>query len=208
MSANASDSDGSVTKVEFFRGATSLGVDTSAPYAVTWSNAATGSYSLTAVATDNQGATTTSGAIAVTVQAAQSDTTPPSVPTGLASPSQTNTTISLGWNASTDNVGVTGYDVYRGGSSIATVPGTSYTAGGLSPSTAYTFQVRARDGAGNTSALGSPLTVSTKANPPPGGKRVLGYFAQWGIYARNYRVKNIDTSGSAAKVTHDLVIPR
>ncbi|HEU4665546.1 MAG TPA: glycosyl hydrolase family 18 protein [Dokdonella sp.] len=202
VNATASDSDGSVTKVEFFRGATSLGVDTSSPYSVTWSNAAAGSYSLTAIATDNLGATTTSGAVSVTVQASQNDTTPPSVPTGLASPSQTNTTISLAWNASTDNVGVTGYDVYRGGSSIATVAGTSYTAGGLSPSTAYSFQVRARDGAGNTSAPTAPITVSTTANPPPGGKRVLGYFAQWGIYARNYRVKNIDTSGTAARLTH------
>lgn len=202
VSANASDSDGSITKVEFFRGATSLGVDTSAPYSVTWSNAGAGSYSLTAVATDNQGATKTSGAVSITVQVSQTDTSPPSVPSGLTSPSQTDTTITLAWSASTDNIGVAAYDVYRNGTLIGS-PGTNgFSATALTPSTSYTFQVRARDAAGNASALGSPLTVSTKATPPPGGKRVLGYFAQWGIYARNYRVKNIDTSGSAAKVTH------
>jgi chitinase len=202
LGANASDSDGSITKVEFFRGATSLGVDTSAPYGVTWSNAAAGNYSLTAVATDNQNATSTSAAVTVTVQATQNDTTPPSVPTGLSSPSQTDTTITLAWNASTDNVGVVAYDVYRGGALIGSPSTTGFTATALAPSTSYTFQVRARDAAGNASAPGSPFTVSTKATPPPGGKRVLGYFAQWGIYARNYRVKNIDTSGSAAKITH------
>lgn len=202
LGANASDSDGSITKVEFFRGGTSLGVDTSAPYGVTWSNAAAGNYSLTAVATDNQNATSTSAAVTVTVQATQNDTTPPSVPTGLSSPSQTDTTITLAWNASTDNVGVVAYDVYRGGALIGSPSTTGFTATALAPSTSYTFQVRARDAAGNASAPGSPFTVSTKATPPPGGKRVLGYFAQWGIYARNYRVKNIDTSGSAAKITH------
>jgi chitinase len=202
MSANASDVDGSIAKVEFFRNGTSLGGDTSAPYGVTWSAAAAGSYSLTAVATDNQNATTTSVAVSVTVQAAQNDTTPPSVPTGLTSPSQTDTTITLAWNASTDNVGVVAYDVYRGGTLIGSPATTGFTATALSPSTSYAFQVRARDAAGNASASSAPLTVTTKANPPPGGKRLLGYFAQWGIYARNYRVKNIDSSGSAAKITH------
>ena len=38
--------------------------------------------------------------------------------------------------------------------------------------------------------------------PPPGGAKVVGYFAEWGVYGRNYHVKNIDTSGSAAKLTH------
>jgi chitinase len=67
FTANASDADGTVSKVEFFSAGISLGSDASAPYSVTWSNVAAGSYSVTAVATDNQGATTTSSAIAVTV---------------------------------------------------------------------------------------------------------------------------------------------
>jgi chitinase len=67
LTANASDADGTIAKVEFFNGGTSLGSKTSAPYTVTWSNVSAGSYSITAVATDNAGATTTSSAVAVTV---------------------------------------------------------------------------------------------------------------------------------------------
>jgi chitinase len=67
ITASASDNDGSVSKVEFFNGATSLGSATAAPYTITWSNVANGTYSLTAKATDNKGAVTTSGAVSVTV---------------------------------------------------------------------------------------------------------------------------------------------
>lgn len=67
LTANATDSDGSVAKVEFFAGATKLGEDTSAPFSFTWSNVAAGTYSLTARATDNSGATTTSAPVTVSV---------------------------------------------------------------------------------------------------------------------------------------------
>ncbi|KRA76882.1 chitinase [Lysobacter sp. Root667] len=205
VSANASDSDGSVAQVEFFRGTVSLGVDTSSPYSVTWSNASAGSHAFKAVATDNQGASTTSATSTITVTAPSTDTTPPSVPGGLSSPSQTSSSISLTWNASTDNSGgsgVAGYDVYRDGSLVGSPTATSYTATGLSANTAYAFRVRARDNAGNASAQSAQISASTTQGGGGGNKRVIGYFAQWGIYGRNYRVKNIDTSGSAAKITH------
>jgi len=67
LQATAADADGSVTKVEFFNGSTSLGSVTAAPYSITWSNVAAGAYSLTAVATDNSGATTTSTTVSITV---------------------------------------------------------------------------------------------------------------------------------------------
>jgi hypothetical protein len=67
IAANASDSDGTVTKVDFYANSTLLGTSTGAPYGITWSNAPAGSYSLTAVATDNGGATTTSSAVSITV---------------------------------------------------------------------------------------------------------------------------------------------
>ncbi|HEY9046939.1 MAG TPA: glycosyl hydrolase family 18 protein, partial [Ohtaekwangia sp.] len=66
LQANASD-NGSVAKVEFFQGATKLGEDTSSPYSYSWSNVAAGSYTLTAKATDNQGATATSAGVTITV---------------------------------------------------------------------------------------------------------------------------------------------
>ncbi|HJT75492.1 MAG TPA: Ig-like domain-containing protein, partial [Chitinophaga sp.] len=67
ITASASDADGTISKVEFYRGTTKLGEATSSPYTYTWSNVAAGSYSLTAVATDNGGAVTTSAAVSITV---------------------------------------------------------------------------------------------------------------------------------------------
>ncbi len=69
LAASASDPDGSVSKVEFFQGATRLGEDTSAPFGFTWSGAAVGTYSVTAKATDNLGNTTSSGPVTVYVNA-------------------------------------------------------------------------------------------------------------------------------------------
>ncbi|MDR0269542.1 glycosyl hydrolase family 18 protein [Paenibacillus sp.] len=91
------------------------------------------------------------------------DTTAPTTPTHLNSPSQTATTITLNWDASQDNVGVTGYDVYQGQTLLTRVTGTTYTVTGLAPQTSYTFTVRAADAAGNISDPSAPLTVSTLA---------------------------------------------
>ncbi len=79
------------------------------------------------------------------------DTSPPTVPGNLRVTGLTSTSVSLAWNASTDNVAVTGYDVFRNGSLLITVPGLTHTVGGLTAGTQYTFTVRARDGAGNVS---------------------------------------------------------
>ena len=73
---DASDADGSVSKVEFFNGAAKLGEDTTAPYGFTWSGVAAGTYTLTARATDNLGATTTSAASTITVNADTQPTCP------------------------------------------------------------------------------------------------------------------------------------
>jgi len=67
IAATASDTDGTISKVEFYQGATKLGEDLSSPFTFAWANAQQGSYSLTAVATDNRGAITTSGAVSVNV---------------------------------------------------------------------------------------------------------------------------------------------
>jgi hypothetical protein len=96
------------------------------------------------------------------------DTVAPSAPTGLASPSHTTNSVALSWTASTDNIGVTGYQILRGGTQVTTTSGPSYTDAGLSPSTSYTYTVKAYDAAGNVSAASSPLTVSTSATSTPG----------------------------------------
>lgn len=99
-----------------------------------------------------------------TITAGTSDTTAPSTPTNLTASGTTQTSTNLSWTASTDNVGVTGYNVYRGTTLLTTVTGTTYTATGLTASTAYTFTVRARDAAGNLSAASNTANVTTLAN--------------------------------------------
>ncbi|WP_438447891.1 fibronectin type III domain-containing protein [Gorillibacterium sp. sgz5001074] len=106
------------------------------------------------------------------------DTEAPSVPTGLAVAGQSESSISLGWTASTDNVGVTGYEVYRDETYAATVTETTYQANGLSPGVAYSFKARALDAAGNRSAFSTTICASTLADktPPtvPGNLTVTG----------------------------------
>ncbi len=90
-----------------------------------------------------------------------SDTTAPSVPTNLVSSSKTTSSVSLSWSASTDDVGVTGYEVFKNGQSVGTTTTTSFTASNLLAGTQYSFTVRARDAVGNYSAQSSALLVTT-----------------------------------------------
>ncbi|MFE9559618.1 carbohydrate binding domain-containing protein [Streptomyces sp. NPDC006487] len=111
------------------------------------------------------------------------DTQAPTVPGSLTSTGKTSTTASLSWTASTDNVGVNGYDVYQGGTKVATSAATSATVSGLTPSTAYAFTVRARDAAGNTSAASNTVNVTTDTGttPPAGFKQAAPYlYLGWG----------------------------
>jgi chitinase len=164
--------------------------------------AASTSYSYRVRARDNAGNASAQGtALAVSTKGTAACSTLPSVPTGLSSPSKTDTSVSLAWNASTPGANCTvQYRVFRGGTQAAQVATTSTTVGGLSPSTTYSFTVAAVNEFGSSAQSGA-LSVTTNAPPPPSGKKVVGYFAQWGIYGRNYHVKNIDTSGSGSKLT-------
>jgi hypothetical protein len=91
------------------------------------------------------------------------DTTPPSAPANLTATATAPSTVSLSWTASTDNNGVTGYDIVRNGTTIGTVSGTTtyYLDASASPGTQYTYTVDARDGAGNVSPPSAPATVTT-----------------------------------------------
>jgi chitodextrinase len=94
------------------------------------------------------------------------DTTAPSTPTGLSATAVGPTTVDLSWTASTDNVGVTGYTVYRNGSALTTVEGStlSYSDTTAAPSTTYTYTVDAFDAAGNHSAQSGPAAATTPAS--------------------------------------------
>jgi Bacterial TSP3 repeat len=96
------------------------------------------------------------------------DNSPPTVPLALSSTQVTAFGVTLVWPASSDNVGVVGYDLYRADQLVASVAGTVYTFNGLSPSSTYQFSVRARDANGNVSASSSPLSVTTLALPSLG----------------------------------------
>ncbi|WP_196885700.1 M4 family metallopeptidase [Aureivirga sp. CE67] len=92
------------------------------------------------------------------------DTQAPSAPTNLAASGTTQTTTQLSWNASSDNVGVTGYDVYRGNTKITTTSSTSYNVSGLTANTSYTFRVKAKDAANNISGYSNTVNVTTLSN--------------------------------------------
>jgi chitodextrinase len=89
------------------------------------------------------------------------DTIHPTIPTGLASASITPTSFTLSWTASTDNVGVTGYNIYKDGTFVAASTSTSASITGLTQSTTYLFTIKAKDAAGNLSAASSALSVTT-----------------------------------------------
>jgi chitinase len=198
---NASTDNVAVTGYEIYRGGTLIATVTGTTYTDTGLTAGT-AYTYTVRARDAAGnRSAASNPITATTTGGGTDTSPPTVPGNLRSTGVTGSTVSLAWNASTDNVGVTGYEIYRGGALVTTVTGTSHTDTGLSAGTAYAYTVRARDAAGNRSAASNAVTATTTGGGG-GGNKVLGYFVQWGVYQRGYHVKNIDTSGSAAKLTH------
>jgi subtilisin family serine protease/chitodextrinase len=89
------------------------------------------------------------------------DTQAPTAPANLAASNITTSSLDLNWDASSDNTGVTGYDIYQGGSLINTVSGTSASVSGLTANTAYSFYVKAKDAAGNISAASNTVNVST-----------------------------------------------
>jgi len=137
---------------------------------VTMSNKANGTYQYVARLTNRFGSTS-SGVLTYTVTKGSTgttaDTTAPTAPTGLAASSITSSGATVTWTASTDNVGVTGYDVSWSGGS-ASVTGTSCAISGLSASTGYTVTVKAKDAAGNVSSAGT-VTFTTSTGSTTGG---------------------------------------
>jgi lysophospholipase L1-like esterase/chitodextrinase len=108
------------------------------------------------------------------------DTSPPTTPGAPTTSNVTNASVTLSWGASSDNTGVSGYDVFRATGSgsfsqVGTATTTTFTNTGLTAATTYRYQVRARDAAGNVSAFTAPVSVTTTGGttttttPPPGG---------------------------------------
>lgn len=122
------------------------------------------------------------------------DDEPPTAPGSPRSTAVTSTTVSLAWDASVDNVGVTGYDVLRGTTVATTSTSTSATVTGLSPNTEYSFTVQARDAAGNKSKPTQAVTVKTSSDG--GGGRTVSNETDYPI--RDFQVTTSSVSSTAA----------
>ncbi|MFT6415431.1 MAG: Zn-dependent metalloprotease/chitodextrinase [Dokdonia sp.] len=174
ISWTASTDNVGVSGYEVFRSGVSQGTTAGASFNATGLSPAT-SYTYAVSAFDAAGNTSGLGSISFTTQSA-ADTQDPTTPTSLTVGAIGNTTVDLLWNAATDNVGVTGYDVYEGANLAGTTSNTSFQVTGLTASTTYSFTVRARDAAGNTSASSNLVTATTTGG---GGSPVVlheGYF--------------------------------
>ncbi|MBP2000991.1 chitinase [Paenibacillus shirakamiensis] len=171
LSWGASTDNVGVTGYNIYNGSTLVTTVTGTSATVSSLTANT-AYSFTVKAKDAAGnLSAASSALSVTTNAATTtDTQAPTAPASLTSTAKTTTSVSLSWNAATDNVGVTGYDVYNGSTLAASVTGTSATVSGLTAGTTYSFTVKAKDAAGNVSAASSALSVkTTDATTTPGG---------------------------------------
>ncbi|MEV4380471.1 glycoside hydrolase family 48 protein [Streptosporangium sp. NPDC049644] len=158
ITADAADSDGTVSKVEFLNGSTVLSTDTTAPYAFDWTNVAAGSYSLTARATDNAGAVTTSTPVGITVTA-DSAATVLATPSTIAVPEGGTADFSVKLSkAPTSNVTVTTART-SGDTDLTVSSGASLTFTTANWNTAQTVRIAAAEDADQTS--GSAEFTST-----------------------------------------------
>lgn len=176
---NASTDNVSVDGYRIRRNGTILGGVTGTATTITGLSPST-SYSFTVQAYDESGNDSPESAPLVVSTSAVTDTTKPSVPTGLTATPASSQRIDLAWNPSTDNVAVSHYVVLRGGEVIdPEVNGTQYAAIGLAPSTSYSFTVQAVDSSGNISNETAPVSATTPANstnpdPVPTSGFVIG----------------------------------
>ena len=164
LAASASDSDGSVAKVEFFAGAALIGSVTAPPYGVTWSNVEAGAYALTAKATDNFGGVSTSTVVSVTVSANAAPTV------SIAAPASGGTyfapaNLSIAANAADADGSVARVDFYANGVSIGSATAAPYNVlwTGVAAG-AYAISAIATDNGGAQTSSG-PVSISVLAGP-------------------------------------------
>ncbi len=165
VTANATDSNGSVVQVDFRAGSTLIGSDTSAPFVITWNNVPAGSYALTALAVDNLGATTTSAVVNITV-----NSPPPLAPTALIATAG-DAQVVLSWSASS---GAASYKVKRATASggpyanVATgVTTTGFTDGTVVNGTTYFYVVSAVGTGGESGDSNQASAIPTAPLTPP-----------------------------------------
>jgi chitodextrinase len=166
VKATASDASG-IAKVEFYVDNSLKATATTVPYSYSWdtNSVGNGQHTLMAKAYDKVDNFSTDS---VTVNVQNGDTQSPAAPTGLTATASSPTTVDLKWNASTDNVGVTGYWVQRNDVTLAQVGNaTTYKDSTAVAGASYSYRVLAVDAAGNLSQPSSPAQVTTPT-PPTG----------------------------------------
>ena len=156
----SADPESGVTGYRIYRDGAALSYTAGTSYTDA-SVAAGTTYSYTVRAINGAALASADSTAATAITPLPTDTEEPSVPQNLHAVTIGTEGAQLAWSAATDNVGVTGYRVYRDGSLLATVVGTSFDDSGLAPATTYSYQVSARDAAGNESEQSESLTVQT-----------------------------------------------
>lgn len=163
IAANASDSDGTISKVEFYNGSTLLGTDTSSPFSFAWSNVAAGNYALKAIATDDDGASTTSAPVSISVLA---PATPASIP-GTIQAEGYSAMSGIQLESTTDT---------GGGQNVGWIETGDWMDYPVNVATAGTYTVRYRvaslNGGGSVQLRSGATTLATTAIPATGGWQV------------------------------------
>jgi hypothetical protein len=164
INASATDSDGTVSKVEFFQGTTKLGEVLTSPYSFVWTSVPAGSYSLTSKATDNLGLATTSTAIAITVTSTNAPTVSITSPVNNAS-FTSGKTITIAATAKATNGTISKVEFYQGATKLGQDTTSPYSfAWAKAPSGNYSLAVKATDSHGvSTTSSSVSITVD---NPP------------------------------------------
>ncbi len=161
LSWTASSDNVGVGGYKVYRNGVQVGTSTLTSFSDTGLTAAT-TYNYTVAACDAAGnCSAQSTAVSVTTPVADSEA--PTVPTGLAASASSATQINLSWAASTDNIGVTGYKVYRNGVQVGVLAGAAFIDTGLAAATAYSYTVAACDAAGNCSEQSTAVSATTLA---------------------------------------------
>jgi chitinase len=141
------------------------------------------------------------------------DTQAPTAPSNLMVAATTSTSISLTWNASSDNVGVTGYDVFQGSNTtpIGMAMSTSFTVTGLTPNTTYTFTVKAEDAAGNVSGASNSVSATTQNGGGGDGQLprriIVGYWHNFDNGSGFIRLRDVSRDFDVINVAFGEPVP-
>ncbi|HSX35776.1 MAG TPA: Ig-like domain-containing protein [Patescibacteria group bacterium] len=205
----SAQSSNTLTKAELYVNNQLASTVTSAlsPYSFSWdaTKLSAGSYVLTVKVYDNSQPALVGVSSPVTVTVP--DTTAPSAPTNLNTTLSSTPQVNLTWVGSTDNVGVRGYQVLRGGAPIANVIGTTYSDVNVAYNTSYTYSIAAFDAAGNLSTPSNQVTITTPQpvdSTPPSTPTSLSAVASSATQVNLIWVASTDNVGVAKYVVQRI----